>query len=123
LRAILSDPNLETYALMARGRRIGLLELDFRRPDECELSFFGVVADAIGKGAGRYLMTQAIMRAFAQPIARFWVHTCTFDSPQALDFYRRSGFRAYKQAVEVMADPRLGARWPRTAAPHVLMLE
>lgn len=123
LCAILDDPNVEAFALTARGLAIGLLELDFRQPRACELAFFGLVAGVIGTGAGRYLMSQAIARAFARPIERFWVHTCTFDSPQALSFYARSGFSPYKQAVEVMRDPRRDGASPRTAAPHVLLLD
>jgi GNAT superfamily N-acetyltransferase len=123
LRSILSDPNLETYALMARGQAIGILELDFRQEGVCELSFFGLVAGAIGTGAGRYLISQAIAKAWARPIKRFWVHTCTFDSPRAVAFYQRSGFKPYRLAVEVMEDPRLTGESPRMAAPHVLLIE
>jgi hypothetical protein len=64
-------------------------------------------------------MDQAVARAWAKPIRRFWVHTCSFDHPGALDFYRRSGFRAYAFAVEVADDPRLTGHLPRHAAPQV----
>jgi GNAT superfamily N-acetyltransferase len=101
----------------------GLLELDFTTPPECELSFFGVVPEEIGKGSGGFLMAQAIARAWARPINRFWVHTCTFDHPAALQFYKRSGFTPYKMKVEVHADPRLTGHMPRSAAPHVPIIE
>ncbi len=101
LRAILNDARVQALALHADGRDIGLLELDFRKNGECELSFFGVAPEAIGQGWGRVLMNEAIRRAFKAPIERLWVHTCTADHPRALGFYIRSGFRPYKRAVEI----------------------
>ncbi|MFI5012537.1 MAG: GNAT family N-acetyltransferase [Hyphomicrobiales bacterium] len=123
LRAILEDPKVEAYSLRLEGEAVGLLELDFRKGGECELAFFGLVPELIGKGAGRFLMNQAIALAWARPIRRFFVHTCSFDHPSAQGFYRRSGFRPYALAVEVLEDPRLGGDLPRSAAPHVPLLE
>ena len=122
LEAILRHPDVELFALAQTGRDIGILELDFRRMPDCELAFFGVTPEAIGKGAGRYLMSEAISRAWARPIERFWVHTCSFDHPAAIDFYRRSGFTPYQFMVEVLDDPRLKGLLPRDAAPHVALI-
>jgi GNAT superfamily N-acetyltransferase len=123
LSAILQNPAVESYALVRGEQAVGLLELDFGAAGQCELAYFGLVADAIGQGLGRYLMDQAIARAWSQPIRRFWVHTCSFDHPGALAFYRRSGFRPYALAVEVLPDPRLSGLLPRSAAPHVPLLD
>ena len=119
LAAILADPAVEVYALRQGRKALGLLELDFRTQGQCELAFFGLVKEAIGQGAGRYMMDQAIARAWAKPISRFWVHTCTHDSSSALGFYQRSGFRAYAQEIEIADDPRLTGHLRRDAAPHV----
>jgi GNAT superfamily N-acetyltransferase len=119
LRTILDDPAVEAFALRSGGDDIGILELDFRQAEECELAYFGVVPEAIGTGAGRFLMSEAVARAWARPIRRFWVHTCTHDHPRALAFYQRSGFRAYKRAIEIADDPRLTGHLPRDAAPDV----
>lgn len=118
LQAILDDQAVETFALCQDDADIGLVELDFRVAGECELAFFGVVPSAIGTGAGRFLMNAAIERAFARPIARFWLHTCTLDHQGAVAFYMRSGFRPYKRAIEIEDDPRLTGHLPRDAAPH-----
>lgn len=123
VRAILSDSAVEVYALQDGERHIGLLELDFRVSGECELVFFGLARDAIGKGVGRFLMNEAIAKAWAQPIDRFWLHTCNFDHPAAFAFYQRSGFRPYALMVEVHDDPRLTGLLPKTAAPHVPLLD
>ncbi|AVO38889.1 GNAT family N-acetyltransferase [Pukyongiella litopenaei] len=119
LAAILHDPAVEVYALDRDGQAIGLLELDFRQPGACELAFFGLTPEAIGGGAGRYLMNRAIDLAWARPIRLFHVHTCTLDHPGALGFYIRSGFTPVRQQIEVAPDPRLSGLLPETAGPHV----
>lgn len=119
LSEILDSPDVEIHALMRDGRAEGLLELDFREGDACELAFFGLTGALIGSGAGRYLMNAAITRAWARPITVFHVHTCTLDSPAALGFYQRSGFEPVRQQVEIADDPRLTGALPETAAPHV----
>ena len=122
LAAILADERVEASAVMDNDRAVGILELDFRETESCELAFFGLVSDVIGKGAGRWLMNQAIERAWSAPIQRFWVHTCSFDHPGALGFYQRSGFRPYASFVEVIEDPRLSGKMRRDAAPHVPLI-
>ncbi|MFL5205517.1 MAG: GNAT family N-acetyltransferase, partial [Microvirga sp.] len=87
LAAILDDPKVEAFALQDGTADVGLLELDFRSEGEVELAFLGLVPGFIGQGGGRFLMNEAIGRAFARPIKRFLVHTCTLDSPGALGFY------------------------------------
>ena len=119
LEALIRGPHVEIWALAEDGRDEGLLELDFREPSVCELTFFGLTEPLVGRGAGRLLMAQAIERAWARPIRRFWVHTCTLDHPGALAFYVRSGFRPFKRQIEIADDPRLDGTLPRDAAPHV----
>jgi GNAT superfamily N-acetyltransferase len=119
LRSILDDPLIEVYTLRSGDGEGGLLELDFRSPDICELNFFGLVSPLVGSGAGRWLMNRALEIAWSRPIKRFWVHTCTYDHPAAISFYVRSGFRPFRQHVEILDDPRLTGALPRQAAPHV----
>jgi GNAT superfamily N-acetyltransferase len=123
LAAIIRAEGVEVYALVHEGRDEGLLELDFRQANECELSFFGVTGQLIGSGAGRFLMNRAIEIAWARPIRRFWVHTCTFDHPSALAFYQRSGFTPFRRQIEVAGDPRLAGTHPRNAAGHIPIIE
>jgi GNAT superfamily N-acetyltransferase len=123
LARILADPGYEPYVLVRGGEAIGMLDLDFREPGQCELAFFGVVPDAVGSGLGAALMDAAIARAWARPIERLWVHTCTFDHPSALGFYQRSGFRPFKVMVEVHDDPRLTGHTPREASPNAPLID
>lgn len=122
LAAIIHDPLVEVSALWKGDRAEGLVELDFRVDDECELSFFGVTSPLIGSGAGRWMMNRAVARAWShpsRPIRRLWLHTCSLDHPGALSFYVKSGFVAYRRQIEIADDPRLTGRAIKTAAPHV----
>lgn len=119
LGAILQDPAVHVYTLRRGVVDGGLLELDFRVKGACELAYFGLTEDLIGTGAGRFLMKAAIDKAWAGDISRFHVHTCTLDSPQALGFYRRSGFVPISQKVEVADDPRIAHGYDRSLGPHV----
>lgn len=119
LTAVLSNASREIYVIRHEGLDIGLMELDFGVPGEAELVFLGLVSGTTGQGIGRAVMNAATELAWAKPIHRFWVHTCSFDHPSALSFYRRSGFVPFALQVEVQPDPRLGGALPLTAAPHV----
>jgi GNAT superfamily N-acetyltransferase len=123
LAAIIRSPMVDVHALVHEGRDKGLLELDFRDAGQCELAFFGVTADLIGCGAGRWLMNHALELAWSRPVQRVWVHTCTLDHPSALAFYQRSGFRPFRRQIEIADDPRLDGTAPRSAAKHVPMIE
>ncbi len=122
LAAIIGNPRIESYALIRDGAPAGLLELNFADMPNCELAFYGLVPSAIGKGVGRALMDESIRRAWEKPITRYWVHTCTFDSPQALPFYIRSGFTPYARMIEIHDDPRLAGKLATGASPHVPLI-
>jgi len=119
LLAILQNPRVEVYRLEAPGGQTGILELDFAEAETCELAFFGVTRGLVGGGAARWLMNRAIQRAWSRPIKRLWVHTCTFDHPNAVQFYIRSGFTPFYREVEVIDDPRLQGLAPLDSAPHI----
>lgn len=123
LAALLADPRVEVGYVLAHGRRVGLVELDFRLEGQAELAFFGFVRGWTGRGLGRAAMEWALDRAFSRPIRRLFVHTCTLDHPAALPFYLKAGFRAFGRSVEVVPDPRLAGLLPREAAPHVPLVE
>lgn len=122
LLAIVRDPKVEVYRLEAPGG-VGILELDFREHDECELAFFGLSPGLVGTGAGRWLMEQAQDLAWSRPIKRFWVHTCTLDAQGAVAFYMRSGFVPFRRKVEITDDPRHLGRSPKDSAPHFPLIE
>jgi GNAT superfamily N-acetyltransferase len=122
LTALLDDPHQEIYFVEHAGAYEGLLELDFRTPEQCEISYFGLSDRLVGTGTGRWLMNRALEIAWSHPIRRFWVHTGTIDHPNALNFYRRSGFVPYQRKLELGDDPRILGIVPRDAAPWFPML-
>jgi len=123
LRAILQDPGVELYAVRdGNGRDVGMLELDFREPRQCELAFVGLTPDLAGLGHGRWLLAEAVRRAWREDIDRVHVHTCSLDHPAALSAYRRAGFAPYKRAIERFPDPRLLGILPKDCAPQVPLL-
>jgi GNAT superfamily N-acetyltransferase len=119
LAGIIHHPSVEVHALAVEGRDQGILEMDFRRMPEVEISFLGVTGALIGKGAGRFLIEQALQAAWARNPKRVTIHTCTLDHPGALEFYRKSGFVPYARSTEIADDPRLMGLLARNAAPHV----
>ena len=123
LARLIRDPAVEVHALRHEGRDKGILELDAHRFPDVEISFLGLVGDLIGKGAGRFLMNRTLEICWARSPRRVTVHTCTLDHPNALGFYLRSGFTPYARSVEVADDPRLKGLLPRSAAPHVPVME
>jgi len=118
LAAVIHHADVQINSVRVDGRDEGMLELDFRVPNECELGYFGLTAAMVGTGAGRWLMEHALEKAWEKRINRFHVHTCTLDSPQALPFYMRSGFEAYNRQVEIADDPRLNGVLPRDSSPQ-----
>jgi GNAT superfamily N-acetyltransferase len=123
LAAIIQHPGVELYAVVdERGREVGMLELDFREPHECELAFIGLVPELSGKGHGRWLLAEAVRRAWREGVSRVHVHTCSLDHPAALGAYRRAGFTPFKRAIERFPDPRLLGILPKDCAPQVPLL-
>ena len=123
LAAIIQHPKVELYAVRDEaGREVGMLELDFREGHECELAFIGLVPELSGKGHGRWLLAEAVRRAWRDGIDRIHVHTCSLDHPAALSAYRRAGFTPYKRAIERFPDPRLLGVLPRDCAPQIPLL-
>lgn len=123
LSAIIHDPKVMLFTLERDGRTQALLELDFRKDNECELAFFGLTKELIGTGSGRYLMNFAINTVWDHPIERFHLNTCTFDSPMALNFYARSGFTAVGRKIDVTDDPRNTKGWDAKIAPQVPIIK
>jgi GNAT superfamily N-acetyltransferase len=123
LLAVIGDPDVDLYAVRdGNGRAVGMLELDFREAGECELAFIGLVPELSGKGHGRWLLAEAVRRAWREGVDRVHVHTCSLDHPAALAAYRRAGFIPYKRAIERFPDPRLLGILPRDCAPQIPLL-
>ena len=107
LASIVQHPKVELYTVQdENGRDVGMLELDFREPHECELAFIGLIPDLSGKGHGRWLLAEAVTRAWREGVERVHVHTCSLDHPAARRTYEKAGFRVFDVAETEEDDPR-----------------
>jgi len=122
LEAIITDPKVELFEVVAVEAVVGMLELDFRKPGECEIAFVGLVPELSGQGHGHWLLAEAVHRAWSDEVTRVHVHTCSLDHPAALAAYRRAGFLPVKRAIERFADPRLTGVLSACSAPQVPLL-
>ena len=123
LLTIIHDPDVSIFAAVGRhGIEVGMLELDFREPPACAIAYLALVPELTGAGRGRWLMAQALQRAWLWDIRRVHLNTCTLDHPRALGFYRAQGFEATARTVETFPDPRTLGLLPADAAPQVPLI-
>ncbi|MCY7339509.1 MAG: GNAT family N-acetyltransferase [Sphingomonas bacterium] len=124
LAAILDHPGVELFDVRDGDAVVGMLELDRRSAGQCELAFVGLIPAYAGQGHGRWLLAEAIERAWSgDAVERVHVHTCSLDHPAALNAYCRAGFVAVRRKVETFIDPRLADILPRGTAPQVPLLD
>ena len=123
LIGIIQNPEVELFTVQdSLGSDVGMLELDFREPGQCELAFVGLVPSISGQGHGRWLLAEAVHRAWRDEVSRIHVHTCSIDHPAALGAYRRAGFIPYRRAIERFPDPRQLGILPNDCARQLPLL-
>jgi GNAT superfamily N-acetyltransferase len=96
VRARIADPNVSLYVLYVKGAPAGYFELEQHGDDSCEIAYFGLLPEYLGRGLGKHLLSIAAQTAWSARPARVWLHTCTLDDPAALPNYVRRGFRPFK---------------------------
>ena len=113
LASLLADPANTVHVLMHDGEPAGFYELDRRNRPVVNLSYFGLLPHAIGRGLGRALLRHALEAAWAGGTRAVTVNTCTADHPRALPNYLAAGFRPLRTVREVWQVPtRLGLPIP-----------
>ncbi len=113
LAGILGDPNVAVHVLYRGGEPIGFFELDGRSRPDVNLSYFGLVPFAVGRGIGAAFLRTAVDEAFRKAGRGVTVNTCTADHPRALPTYLRTGFRTVRSVREIWDVPtRLGLTIP-----------
>jgi GNAT superfamily N-acetyltransferase len=105
LAALLAEERIEIYVLYADGCPAGMAELDFRDTALGHLAYFGLMPEFIGRRLGYFFLYHAAMNAWARPISRLLVNTCTLDHPRALPLYQRLGFVPYSREDRVIELP------------------
>jgi GNAT superfamily N-acetyltransferase len=103
VRARLGDPAVSLHLLSVKGSPAGYFELQGHPDGSVEVAYFGLLPDFLGRGLGKYLLTQAVQTAWGRGAVRVWLHTCTLDDPAALPNYLARGFRAFKTEVYSVA--------------------
>jgi ribosomal protein S18 acetylase RimI-like enzyme len=110
IRAYLGDPAVSLWVLSVDGGVAGYFEL--RKHDEpsasgpkpqaqgpdfsVEIAYFGLLPSYVGRGLGKYLLSEAASRAWDLQPARVWLHTSTLDHPAALPNYTARGFTIFR---------------------------
>lgn len=120
IEAIIKAPTTKLrYLFDPRGKPLGLFETQEQDEGALEVRYFGLVPEATGKKLGPVMMENGLAQSWTSTTKRAWLHTCTLDSPHALGFYQKMGFKPYKQRIEWSKDPRLTGLLPRHAARHI----
>jgi GNAT superfamily N-acetyltransferase len=113
--AYLGDPDVSLWVLSVDGGVAGYFELrrhpeeepveeepvasGFSRTFSVEIAYFGLLPAYVGRGLGKYLLTEAAARAWELNPRRVWLHTSTLDHPAALPNYLARGFSVFKTEV------------------------
>jgi ribosomal protein S18 acetylase RimI-like enzyme len=101
IQAYLSDPAVSLWVLTASGEVAGYFELRKHPEDEVrtfsvEIAYFGLLPAYVGRGLGKYLLSEAAARAWTLQPSRVWLHTSTLDHPAALPNYLARGFSIFR---------------------------
>ena len=90
-------PRIKTFVLKDNNNLAGYYEtirdLD---NDHCEIAYFGILEEYIGKKCGGYLLSEAIKRLFEEGMSRVWLHTCSLDHENAIKNYLARGMKVFK---------------------------
>jgi len=91
------NPRIKTFILKDNNNLAGYYETirDLDK-DHCEIAYFGILEEYIGKKCGGYLLSDAIKRLFEEGISRVWLHTCSLDHKNAIKNYLARGMKVFK---------------------------
>ncbi len=101
----LSRGGVSIHLAEQAGQVIGFYELDTGHWPAINLSYFGLLPGAIGKGIGHAFLRHAVDTGFGMGARVMTVNTCTADHPRALPNYKRVGFREVRRVDEVWDIP------------------
>ncbi len=88
---------VNTYVLKQNQDLVGYFEQNYYEDKlDCEIAYFGILEEFIGKKFGGYLLSEAIKKSFKIGCKRVWVHTCSLDHKHALKNYISRGMKIFK---------------------------
>jgi len=97
IRTHLAQPSVTLWVLAMSESPAGWFELKGHDDGSTEIAYFGILPAFRRRGLGKYLLAEAVRRAWETGTHRVWLHTCTLDDPAALPNYVARGFRPYKE--------------------------
>ncbi len=114
LASILRHPQVSIHVLYRGGEPAGFFEIDASLLPVVNLSYFGLMPAATGKGLGAAFLDAAVEAAWREGARTVTVNTCTADHPRALPNYLRAGFERVRSVDETWDVPnRLGLSIPQ----------
>lgn len=91
---------VDIRVLYLDGCPAGFFHLTSAEKNAVELTYFGMMEQAIGIGVGRWFLGAALEAAWSKQPKSVLVQTCTLDHPAALPLYQKLGFRPVAQQLE-----------------------
>ena len=95
--AHLERPEVEVWIAHLDGVIAGYVELEWQPEESVEIVYFGLLRQFMGRGIGGFLLSDTVERAFQKGAQRVWLHTCSLDSPRAIENYRARGFKLFNE--------------------------
>jgi len=94
-----SRNDVEIWTAVRDGTVAGYFELGMI-DGVVDIHYFGLMPEFIGQGIGRWLLAQAVDRAWTMGAARVTLNTCTLDGPAALPNYLSRGFEIVRTVAQ-----------------------
>ena len=95
----INAPNVDICIFKVNNHIAGYIE--FAREEKyVEILYFGLLPGYIGKGLGKYFLQWVIAKAWSYHPDWIQLNTCTLDHPNALDTYKKAGFKEVKKEIQ-----------------------
>ena len=113
----LNDPTREYLTFMSEGKPSGMAIIKYENNPEglpslddidsmCNLEYFGLFPDSIGKEVGKQFLDSCLSQA-ALRATTMWVYTTSLDHPAALRTYKSVGFQITERRIVYEYFPQL----------------
>ena len=96
ISAHLARREITLWVMYREDAVAGYFELERHEDGSIEIAYFGLLAEFIGRGLGKNLLTAAVKQAWGDGANRVWLHTCTLDDPAAMPNYLKRGFKPFR---------------------------
>lgn len=99
-------PLRQYWFITLKDETVGVANVEPQPGGDVEITAFGLLPEHVGRGLGGHALTLTIRQAWdsaaveSPAVRRVWLHTCSFDHPNALPNYQRRGFTVYRTEVE-----------------------